>query len=228
MSIKTPHQMQSIVNMDFLRSGAEFSPPVSRKILNKLEPKRKSKHERLEDFYKATLSAHQPVDMKSETDSSAAVSMDAWDGLSMSKSVGDSVPSILNVNFLRSGNEFTSNGRAMPECQDDTPREFLSRSARLERFYDSTLQVHQVSSPHNDNNNCLDCWDGMSSSVAVDVGTKETADSVVNMDFLRSGAEFTGISDGGLDVSEHREFIPRSRNSRLDSFYARTLAVHQV
>lgn len=239
MSVVQPKEMQSIVNMDFLRSGAEFSPTQTRKRMNDGTGARKSRNARLEEFYNSTLAAA-TNDMKSKTDTSAAASLDAWDGLSMHTNM-ESALSIVNLDFLRSGNEFKSNGNDMSDNDDFATAEErrMSRNAKLESFYNATLAAAANTRTHGSSGaDMLDCWDGMPCATTthtsahtdamMDVDTPTTADSVVNMDFLRSGLEFKPTPDDGMHAHDMREYTLRTRNTRLDDFYARTLAVHQM
>lgn len=237
MSLAQPQAMQSIVNMDFLRSGAEFSPPTARKAMKAMPQPRKSRNARLEEFYNATRAVHEVHEVKSATDIEAAASMDAWDGLS-SHNAPSTAPSIVNLDFLRSGHEFNSDGNPMGRegVTGSTPSPRTSKNSRLESFYSATLKAFEggaESADNDDTGHHLDCWDGMPcarvSGQHMDIDTPSTADSVVNMDFLRSGAEFKATPSDGMhvDVPAAGEWTPRTRNSRLDDFYARTLAAHQ-
>eukprot|EP00041_Stephanoeca_diplocostata_P007914 m.113624 g.113624 ORF g.113624 m.113624 type:complete len:250 (-) comp17091_c0_seq1:93-842(-) len=247
MSVSTPQQAPSIVNLDYLRSGSEFSPETRRKKMvaaaqARGEDSRKHRNTRLEEFYKSTLRPHitsscgknefEGCSVRSQTDCAAAKDLDAWDGFSMTSNSGadEARNSIVNLDFLRSGKEFVDS-----QDTNSINPPIRNRNARLDEFYKRTLDVHQGASAASADNGQkasddfggdLDCWDGMPSPTMVDTSDATQPTSVVNMQFLRSGAEFADPAAVKAVESESR---PRtgSKNARLEAFHQRTLAAFE-
>jgi hypothetical protein len=220
---------QSILNMDFLRSGSEFSPEPVRKNMLAMKASStnfKGRHARLEEFYNSTLKQHAGKHKvgsltTSKVDQAAAETMDMWDGLSTHSQESRSVPSVINLDFLRSGQEFIKSQNVNSDHESRVP---TNRNKRLDNFYSKTLEAFK-DTHGSDSSEHLDCWDGLSSKNVVRMDEKPP--SVINMDFLRSGGEFTAPVG---PMSHLKDFETRQRSgshSRLEQFYARTLAVHQ-
>lgn len=224
MSVSNPSLPQSILNMECLNSG-EFNPSQETATGTVSYDGLKGPNAPLEYFHKSTLEAYlNAQNMKNMTDARAAATMDAWDGLPMKSE--SKTPSIVNLDFLRSGKEFTDNVKlAMNDVPLTPPRERKSRNERLEEFYNAMLKPHTS----DEAKESMDCWDGMSSTSS-NVGRRGevAAPSVINMDFLRSGAEFNRAPyTNGSTMHGPASNVLSSRNARLEKFYAKTLAAHQ-
>ena len=100
----------------------------------------------------------------------------------------------LNVDFLRSGAEFkpspTFERRTMGTSDTAAPSPRSSRNARLAEFHAKTLNAFKTSD--------LDAWDGLATTAPAPTitaasntsGQHGAGPAVLNVDFLRSGAEF--------------------------------------
>lgn len=170
--------------------------------------------------------------VRSKTDCAAAQDLDAWDGFSMTRSSGadeTAGSSIINLDFLRSGKEFVNSQNV--EVANPILR---NRNARLDDFYKRTLNVHQSASADMDSgaaesmdmtsteHDDLDCWDGMPGPMVVNTSDAVQPTSVVNLQFLRSGAEF--VNQASDQKGESTRPRAGSKNARLEAFHQRTLA----
>eukprot|EP00051_Salpingoeca_urceolata_P026467 m.477411 g.477411 ORF g.477411 m.477411 type:complete len:356 (-) comp20837_c1_seq1:197-1264(-) len=122
----TRSDAKSVVNVDFLRTGLEFKPaPLKHETktgeVGEDEPKL-TKHERLEQFYKATLAAAKKAAETPLPKEQRATS-------------------VVNLDFLRSGMEFESAPFAESKAKEAETRERSSTQSRLERFYQNTLKA---------------------------------------------------------------------------------------
>mmetsp|Transcript_22052 Transcript_22052/g.66157 ORF Transcript_22052/g.66157 Transcript_22052/m.66157 type:complete len:268 (-) Transcript_22052:123-926(-) len=212
-----------VLNVDFLRSGAEIrdakavNPDTKRGVSS---PPR-TRNRRLDDFYNKTLEAFKPADL------------DAWDGLPTARraavaptaSTPGAGPAVINVDFLRSGAEFKTYSTIDRPVTDAMPSPRSSRNARLEEFHRRSLEAAGASTMGADDKEnaagnaesaaTLDAWDGMPMA--------ENAPTIVNMDFLRTKAYAeTQVSPSpvaGVDSPR----TTRSKNQRLENFYKASL-----
>lgn len=207
----------TMVNLDFLRSGAEFKqtstamPPTTTAtttaIWNDTMPSpRTTRNERLAKFYRESLAAaHAKADF-GEMDTPAAVV----------------VPSVVNVDFLRSGAEFNVSNVSMPKQSVGSDTRGTLRSRRLDAFHDKTLAAFKSG-------------DTLPSDRSQDSTATRTVESIVNVDFLRSGAEFnkpltempvaTTVSNTNTNTSVPT--LRTTRNERLARFHSLSLAAAQ-
>jgi len=180
----------SIVNTDFLRSGQEFTsatPPSGASQTR--EPL--SSTIRLNKYHEATHAAVEKA-VKSES-----VSGDF-------KIAKCEPKTIVNTQFLCSGNEFVSSSSFQPPQRERTS----SMNERLQRFYDETQSAMKRAVQ----------YDAVTSDFKV---AKCNAPSIVNVDFLRSGREFSPVPSA--DNQEQRTRA-HSMNERLQQFYETTQA----
>eukprot|EP00035_Acanthoeca_spectabilis_P011181 m.196713 g.196713 ORF g.196713 m.196713 type:complete len:352 (+) comp15257_c0_seq3:2490-3545(+) len=173
-----------VLNLDFLRSGAEFKPTPKTSRTNEVPSPRTTRNNRLEAFHQRSLEA-------------------------VSSRKAEKSPIGINVDFLRSGAEFkpsptmTRKGQT-GETAAPSPR--TTRHNRLEEFHQRSLRAataHTATAP-------------------------TSQDLVLNLDFLRSGAEFkpspTMSRKGETAVPSPRS----TRNARLEAFHKATLEAAKI
>jgi len=195
--------MPGTLNVDFLRSGFEFkkeatlpkSPEPAKKRASPESPR--SRNRRLDEFYNKTLQSFKTSDL------------DAWDGLpcspkkaksSKTETTAPAGPAVLNVDFLRSGAEFKPSPSLTRKGDTAVPSPRTTRNNRLEAFYKQSLEAANVS-PRK----------------------AEKSPAVLNVDFLRSGAEF---KPSPIQDRKNYTAVPSpntTRNNRLEAFYKQSL-----
>jgi len=151
MDANTSESSVTVVNVDFLRSGRYFVSDSSSNVDAAEErPRSHSLNEKLSKYYDETLSA---VDCAIKDEK-----------VTRDFKVAKSEPkSIVNVNFLRSGAEF-SNIEQQPH--DDLAGRTMSSNEKLNRYYEKTQ------------------------AAAARAAQRAHTDPVVNLDFLKSGKQF--------------------------------------
>jgi len=183
--------------MNFLKSGGEFVSQVEAPVV--AAPKNpKTASQRLDDYYRSTLSA-----VKAAT---VSVSRDF-------KVAQETPTGVVNLDFLRSGGEFANNDalRASLAPPSDRPRSH-SMNERLNKFYNQTLSAVEAAL--------------QTDQVSRDFKVAHTAPpSLVNLDFLCSGAEFSPSQPMPAPaLASQPPRSPQPSASRLESFHARTAA----
>lgn len=152
----------TILNINFLKSGGEFVSNNRCDLVDRpasaARASPKTTSQRLNDFYRATLSAVETsIDF---------VSRDF-------KVVQEPPTTVVNLDFLRSGGEF-KDSLTMPATERVRSH---SMNERLNKFYDSTLAAVQTAL--------------QTDQVSRDFKVVHAMPAIVNLPFLRSGAEFT-------------------------------------
>jgi len=186
---------QSIVHTDFLRSGAAVATSSRAEPEEDQSELSSSLNERLEKFHQRTQSAVQEAVEK--------------ESVSRDFKVAKCEPlTIVNLDFLRSGREFTPSPL---HSDEDTPRKrSCSMHERLEQFYETTQAAVQGAVEN----------DGLSADFK---HAKCEARTIVNVDFLRSGGEFSPRTAARMAHDPLPGAAPVSA-AKLDAFYAQTQA----
>lgn len=177
----------TMVNDSFLRSGSEFRLPNNAapdaRRWGKPTATIKSRNARLTEFHNTMLAAFTPEKAMSKA----------------AKNHTNTSQTTVNVDYLRSGREFTSPGypTATPVASG------RSRHARLEEFYRRTLQA------------CS------SDRARASTDTRTQPSVLLNPKFLQSGQQFlpSTVDDGVKELQPSG----RTRHARLEDFYNRTL-----
>jgi len=184
----------SIVNMDFLRSGGEFRLP--RELLPAemgTRDRSSSMNERLQKFYEQTQAA---VEKAVKID---AVSSDF-------KHAKCAPKTIVNTDFLRSGQEFKSN---LPVVDMSTRERTSSMNERLQKYYERTQAA-------------------VAAAVQMDAVTPDfkhakcEPKTIVNLDFLRSGGEFSPVLSRKAGPEAETRKRTHSMNERLQQYHDAT------
>eukprot|EP00037_Helgoeca_nana_P006523 m.60050 g.60050 ORF g.60050 m.60050 type:complete len:337 (-) comp17402_c0_seq1:115-1125(-) len=198
--MSTTSKNNNTLNLDFLRSGAEFKVAAPSQPEAKPEEMPRSRNQRLEEFANKTLKAFEPSDL------------DAWDGLPCTRRAapanhGDG-PAVLNLDFLRSGAEFKPVHTVKRRTSTDASKR-TTRNTRLEDFACKTLVAAQTRAPK--------------------PSTAATDTPVLNVDFLRSGGEFKSSPSTTRAATTAGAPSPRStHNARLEKFHRKTLDAAQA
>lgn len=214
---------EQVLNVDFLRSGAQFAAaPVAPPNVAFLRPASSrliGRGSRATDRPSGTASGatvvprvatrerhHELCVKKAIAEAAAnrvapvqprtAVPADCIDGIG------------INVGFLRSGRQFVADGAGLARCGRAAPmtRPKIRKNERLEMFYRSGLQPASAEP-----------------AAERSLARRNSASGTgVNVAFLRSGKQFVVRGDGAARPSERPAAL--SANARLNEFYLRTVA----
>lgn len=214
----------TVINIDFLRSGREFltlpTPPLMRQGVASSALKM-TKAERLHEFYKATQA-------------NAIIALAAYSAKTQAYGSRDAVPTLVNMQFLRSGKEFESVPSSPSSSSSSSTTAMLnaaeggakmSHNARLEAFFKHTSASAVYTPPS--------ARRRVQPAAPTAAPTLISPPTMVNLTFLRSGKEFfqTAHADRQLKMAktaaadaQWRAPGPKmSRYARKLAFYKSTL-----
>jgi septum formation inhibitor MinC len=213
------------VNLDFLKSGGEFKPkplPIQARFLSKAPGTpphmRRSRAQKLEDFYQQTQEAVKAAGCAARAPFKPCATVTA--STADHTGTNGSTPTMVNLDFLRSGLEFMRQGNATasrePESNPTTATDVSidaasvdSRSARKSRhrrladFYKATLSAAAEAKAEL---RSTETADAAKRRAQANVATP----TMVNLKFLRSGLEFvrTGTTTVWAFSHEQGAFVP--------------------
>jgi len=203
------------INVDALRSGRQFVTTPESMFTPSPSSSKTTRHARLERFYNTTLTANKvPVTTTTEDD--------------IENALPRPIPRPINLDFIRSGFEFTTTNAASPEARRYEGFNTIGRHARLENFHDNMLKAFLLKP---------------TKTKLISVLTKSPPTGI-NLDFIRSGQEFSKPNASSLEAQRWAGFYPwmqwvemggnpkgncvsrDGKQVRLQKFHDRTLALH--
>lgn len=209
-------QPSVLLNPKFLQSGQQFLPNTVHDGVKDVQPSRRTRHARLEEFHDRMLLAFAP--------SAARTSLPSNDATAA-----------INLEFLRSGQEFQPPTANSPEVKryDGFQRTGKSRAARLSNFHDAMLAAYaDAISAKNDsecrkeNRTLVAGKDGSASSRRAVRRQSSGPITPVNLEFLRSGQEFNDTNSVVEPARRFDHFERKGRHTRLEQFYNQMLQQH--
>jgi len=246
--------VSTLVNLSFLTSGKEFealpSPPPSSSrfsddasVIGGGGGAKMTRNARLEAFYKVTSAAAMLTPHTARRTATAQA-------VGAARAVMSPPPTMVNLSFLRSGKEFFAVAQrdrsvqkakaAAALAQWKNPGPKVSRYARRRAFYLSTQQAAAAPLAATQIAKAAAAAAAVASAAPatppISPSLPGSVPLIVNLQFLRSGKEF-GVASTGSSSKRGSErgsgggrgnALPhgpkKSRNARLEEFYARSAA----
>lgn len=195
----------TMVNIDFLRSGREFLTLPERVMSTapgSNSDARKTKAERLQDFYRATQNN---AIVTSKTAANAA----------------SQASTIVNMAFLRSGKEFEAVLPSPPPARRDSAK-MMSRNARLVAFHKTMQAANERKAAATKAGRPGQRWSAAAPASIVNMAFLRSGKEFEGVPL---GSLFFSPSPSASSASSGSSAGPKaSRNARLESFYSRTQA----
>ena len=244
--------VSTLVNLSFLTSGKEFEalPPASASrfsddasVIGGGGGAKMTRNARLEAFYKVTSAAAMLTPPTARRTATAQA-------VGAARAVMSPPPTMVNLSFLRSGKEFFAVAQrdrsvqkakaAAALAQWKNPGPKVSRYARRRAFYLSTQQAAAAPLAATQIAKAAAAAAAVASAAPatppISPSLPGSVPLIVNLQFLRSGKEF-GVASTGSSSKRGSErgsgggrgnALPhgpkKSRNARLEEFYARSAA----